>query len=88
MGVINHTAGIGLMASGALAGVFAAHTAAPQTFDFLAQGQLYPLQSVDLLSSITFKLAAMDPLFLGIAAAGLLYIGRSVMTSDHHPEPH
>ena len=87
MGFINHTAGIGLMGAGVLSGVFAAHTAAPQTFGFLAgSGQLYPLEGVDMLSSLTFKLATLDPLLLGVAAAGLLWIGRSIMKSDH-PQP-
>lgn len=88
MGFINHTAGLGLMGAGVLSGVFAAHTAAPQTFGFLtAPGQLYPLQGVDMLSSLTFNLATFDPLLLGLAAAGLLYIGRTIMKSDHSPMP-
>lgn len=77
------------MAGGALSGIFAANAFVPEATSFMmSAGQAYPLQGVDLLSGITSTLATMDPLLLGLAAAGLLYIGRSIMKSDHHPAPH
>lgn len=86
MGVINHTVGLGAIAGGALSAAFSAHAYAPQTFDFLlGAGDYYPLQSVDFLSGLTSTLATIDPLLLGITAVGLMYVGRSIMNSDHSP---
>ena len=90
MGLVNHTVGYSIGAAGVLSGVFALHSAWPDTFDiFAGAGQAYPLQGVggDILTNVTSTLASIDPLLLGGIAVASLFLANSVMKSDHHSGP-